>query len=142
MTSVKRDLYIEQGASFVLAFQWAENTGTEEEPVAGSAYDLTGYTGRMQIRQKQHEPVRVDATTENSKIVLGEDPTTGIVDLTTGWVTVKLSSEDTDLLDKKKMLYDLELIAASGFVYRMLQGTVIVDPNITQVDLDDPVVED
>ena len=140
MVAVKRDLYIEQGASFIEPFQWCRNDGTEDAPVVGDPYDLTGYEARMQVRKKQHMPAKVDATTANGKIVLGKDPETGAVDLATGWITILLSDEDTDLLDSKTMLYDLEVVDPTGFVYRLLEGSITVSPNITQDQTEDPEV--
>jgi hypothetical protein len=143
MVALVTDLYIEQGASFHMNFQWCEEPPDPEgaPDVPGDPYDLTGGTARMQFRKKQHDPVLAEATTANGKITLGLDPD-GNVDLTTGWFDVLLSDEDTDVFDVKKGLYDFEFVDSTGFVYRLLQGAFEVSPNITQVPAEDPIVVD
>lgn len=128
MTAAKKDLYIEQGATFGLSFAWHE--GDSETP--GDPVNLTGAVARMQIRKTQQAPSLVDATSDgvSPKIVLGG---------AAGTIAVTLSDEDTDLLTSKSMLYDLEVEMPDGTVYRLLQGKVTVDPNITQLP-EDPVV--
>lgn len=132
MTALQKDLYIEQGASFLMPFQWCQNGGTESAPVAGDPIDLTGFTARMQIRQRIGSAVLVDATTDNQAIVLGQATPDSPVDLTNGWVTVCLSDTMTDALDIRSGVYDLEAKDASGFVYRLLQGKVTVSLNVTR----------
>lgn len=130
MTAAKKDLYIEQGATFGLSFTWRE--GTTEEP--GDPHDLTGAVARMQIRKKQQDPALVSASSDGvvPKITLGG---------AAGTVALELSDEDTDLLTSKSALYDLEVELADGTVVRLLQGRVTVDPNITQLP-EDPTVGD
>ena len=43
------------------------------------------------------------------------------------------------MIPVKSAYYDLEITLASGTTYRLLQGRVTVDPNITQ-DAGDPVL--
>jgi hypothetical protein len=128
MVAAKKDLYIEQGATFELSFVWHE--GTAEAP--GDPRDLTGAEARMQIRKSQQSAALLTATStgEDPKITLGG---------TEGTVDLLLTDEDTDTLTSKQALYDLEVELADGKVYRLLQGKVTVDPNITQMP-EDPVV--
>ena len=128
MTAAKRNLYIEQGATFNLSFVW--NEGTSE--AVGAPVDLTGCKARMQIRQKQGSPTIVDASTE------GTDPAI-VLGGATGAVAVTLTDEATDLLTVKSGLYDLEIEFPDGTVYRLLEGGVTVSPNITQ-DPDDATI--
>lgn len=131
MTATKYDLYIEQGATFKLDFFWyQENAVTPDTP--GDPYDLTGCTARMQIRTVQQGTLQLDATTENGKIVLGN---------TTGRITVVASAEDTAAMTKAKSAYDLEVVFAGTppVVYRILEGSVTLSPNITQT-VGEPVV--
>lgn len=147
MTAVKKDLYIEQGTTFVLPFQWC--TAGVDAVTPGPPRDLTGWQVRMQVRKSQGEPVQINATTTNGKIVLGWDPNNlatdptalpaGTPDPANGWITVYLTDDDTDLLNTKTGKYDLEAESPAGRVYRLLQGVVTVDPNITQ-ESDDVVV--
>lgn len=145
MPAVQRDLYIEQGATFILHFQWCHQGPIEDGIVTpGTPYDLTDYEARMEIRKGQHEPVKVSATSTNGKIHLGAIPGDwdATLDPENGRIEVRLSDEDTDLLDVKSLKYDLELEDPNGVVYRLLQGGVTVDPNITQVEAEDPIVGD
>jgi hypothetical protein len=125
VTAAPRNLYIEQGAAFTLSFIWYPG-----DPATTSPNDLTGATAAMQIRAKQGSPVLVDATDANGKIVLGG---------ATGSVAIELSAADTNAIPVKTAYYDLEITLASGTTYRLLQGRVSVDPNITQ-DAGDPVL--
>lgn len=131
MTAVVRPLKIEQGATFTLGFVWHQaGPVVDGEVTPGDPYDLTGWVARMQIRKAQQSPALVDASSTNGKITLGG---------ATGRIDVKLTDEDTDLLTTKTALYDLELENPTGDVFRLLQGPVTVDPNITQ-EADDPIV--
>ncbi len=124
MPAIQKDLFIEQGATFVLSFTWYHEDELEPgEP--GEPYDLTGAHARMQIRKKRTEPVLIEADDTNGKIALGG---------TAGTVVVTLADEDTDLLDLKSAAYDLEIEFADGRVTRLMQGKVTVSPNITHED--------
>lgn len=145
MPAVQRDLYIEQGATFILHFQWCHQGPVVDGIVTpGDPYDLTGWSARMEIRKGQHETPKVSATTVNGKIHLGAIPGDWDATLvpTNGRIEIRLTDEDTDLLDIKTLKYDLEAEDPDGNVFRLLQGGVTVDPNITQVDAEDPIVED
>jgi hypothetical protein len=122
MPAVNKSLYIEQGATFKLGFaKVRESETTEGTP--GEPYDFTGCTARMQIRRSLSTPVLVEATTENGKIVI-----TGLE----GHVRVVLEDEDTDLLVTRTGVYDLEIEYPSGEVDRLLEGKVVVSPNVTR----------
>lgn len=140
MSALQVDWEIEQGATFVYAFQWL--TPGVDANTPGPPHNLTGYVARMQMRKKQGQPILVDASSTNGKIILGENldgTVTG--DLTSGWIKVVLSDDDTDLLTSSKVRFDLEVESGTGTVYRLIKGTATVDPNITQ-EIDDPTVTD
>lgn len=128
MTAAKRNLYIEQGATFTLSFVW--NEGTAE--AVGPPVDLTGATARMQFRKSQQNPLLLDASSAGSspQITLGGAE---------GTIVVTLSDSDTDKLAVKTCVYDMEIAFSDGLVVRLLEGSVTVSPNITQ-DSDDPVL--
>lgn len=138
--TVTRTLYIQQGATYTYGFTWHEET-PGDPPTVGAPQDLTGCEARLQIRKKQHLPVQLEATTANGKIILGG---------ATGRVDLSFTDEDTDLLDTKASLYDLEIVYPpsvppdplypAGRVVRLLEGTVVVSPNITQIDTEDAKV--
>jgi hypothetical protein len=131
MTATNRPLYIEQGATFTLGFNWhREGPTVDGVATPGDPYDLTGWVARMQFRKSQQAPALVSATSTD-KITLG-----GV----TGRIDVKLTDEDTDALTTRSCLYDLELESPTGDVHRLLEGAVTISPNITQ-DVDDPVLD-
>ena len=84
----------------------------------------------MQIRKRQGTDILLSATTENAMIVLGG---------ATGRVDLHFPPSATTALTTKSALYDLELVDPDGEVYCLLEGTVTIDPNITQ-DADEPVL--
>ena len=120
MTAVTKNLDIEQGATFVLSFVWYTGTIT----VPGAPVNLTGYTARMQIRVKQGDPVLWEGAVGDGIVIDGP----------AGKVTITLTDTDTDAFTVSTAVYDLELIAPGGSpVVRLLQGSVKISPNITQV---------
>lgn len=141
MTAAPKDLWIEQGATFTLGFNWHQaGPVVDGQPTAGDPYDLTGCTARMQIRKKQGGSVLVSATSESpdtpeavaagaGRIVLG-----GL----TGRIDITLTDADTDLLVVKSAVYDLEIQwplregELRPRVDRLLQGAVTVNLNVTQ----------
>lgn len=120
MVAKKEDIYIEQGATFDRTWQWREFDGESFlDPI-----DLTGYTARMQIREKVKDAtVLLNASTEAGTIILGG---------TDGMVQILLPDELTATLAVASGVYDLELESAGGYVYRFLEGKVKVAPNVTR----------
>lgn len=109
-------LLIEQGATFRQTFTW--QTGSPSVPV-----DLTGYSAHMQVRDAPGTlPVLLDLSTANGGIVLGG---------TAGTVTLYASATTTAALAWSKGRFDLDLTAPNGDVIRLLQGGVVVSPEVT-----------
>lgn len=151
MPAWKRDIYIEQGATFPLGFVLHELVldsdgeivlDSDGNPQVGSARDLTGCSARMQIRPKvKSDEVLVEATTG---AITSDNPTGERIILqagnVTGRVDVVLTDLDTDKVDVTKAVYDLEIIYPqdSGelrpFTERVLQGVVYCDLNVTRDD--------
>ena len=84
--------------------------------------DLTGYTARMQIKDKVGGTLLHSLTTENSGIAL---------DVALHTITITISATDTAAFDFKKGVYDLELVSASGVVTCVLYGSVSVSKEVT-----------
>lgn len=150
MTAIKRDIYVEQGATFIWPFQWCAVVVDESgavvlddsgNPVVGAPRDLTGWMVRMQARKTQGSPPLLDGTTENGRIVLGRDPNSlgTTPDPTNGWVWIEFTDEDTDLITSITTRYDIEAEDPLGRVYRLWQGVMTTDPNITQEGGDEPL---
>ena len=137
MTAIAKDLYVEQGATFVAYLRWL-TADANGDPVER---DLTGWTFRMQARKKRGTAVLLEATTENDFIIPGVDPDDrssthptfgGTPDPTNGWLLIEIPAETTDAITASEAAYDLEGVDEKGYVYRLLQGTLNISPNITQ----------
>ena len=119
MKPASLNLTIYQGSTFVKPFQW--KTGT---PAA--AVDITGYTARMHIRKKLKDTdYTLELTTDNERIV--------ITDMLNGKFEIRLTAAETATLPVMTGMYDFEIIAAdSETVYRLFEGSVTVDPEVTR----------
>lgn len=116
MPAAYNDILIEQGATYFLAVVWKDENG--------DPYDLTGYTARMQIRRKKtSETAEHSATTENGGIALGT---------TDGTISITIPAATTSDFEFTAGVYDLELVAGSGFVTRLLEGGVEVSKEVTR----------
>lgn len=116
MSAAKLNLLIEQGANFSQRLIW---TDSDQNPI-----DLTGYTARMQIREKvESDTVLLELTTENGRIILNQEP---------GTIDLEINSLDSESLPAGKAVYDLELISSTNFVTRLLKGGIDIDPEVTR----------
>jgi hypothetical protein len=109
------DLSIEQGATYNLVLTWQIN---------GTAVNLTNYTARLQARvDVEDSEVILSLTTANGGITLG-----GAL----GTISLDQTATQTALLPAGTYVYDLELIAGGGTVTRLVQGELIVSPEVTR----------
>lgn len=110
------NITIEQGATFQLAVTLRDDLG--------ALLDLTGYSGRMQIRQSvSSSTVLAELTSANGRVVI--TPASGLVEL-------NLEASATSALPASSLVYDLELESSGGFVLRALQGAITIDPEVTR----------
>lgn len=79
--------------------------------------DLTGYTARMDIKDKV-----------GGVVLHSLSP---IIDVATHTITLTISATDTAAFDWAKGVYDLELVSASGVVTALLAGKVTVSKEVT-----------
>lgn len=116
MTAAAHNITIEQGATFQLNLLWK---GSNDVPI-----NLTGYTARMQVRQKHtSDTALLNLTTENGGIVLGG---------AAGTIAVTAAATATDDLSVKTAVYDLELVSGGGVVTRLIEGCVTITPEVTR----------
>lgn len=109
------DFLMPKGSTFSRTLTWKVN---------GSAVNLTSYTARMQARTSHiSNTVVLDLTTANSKITLGG---------TAGTVTLTLSAADTAAITQTSLAYDLELVSAGGVVTRLVEGQIVLTPEVTR----------
>lgn len=112
MTAVNKPLYIEQGATFTLGFNWhREGPVVDGVVTPGDPYDLTGCTARMQIRRRQGETPLLTATSELPVDAAAVAAGAGRIRLggATGRIDITLTDEDTDLISARTAVYDLEV---------------------------------
>lgn len=116
MAAGSYDILIEQGATFRLHILYKDSN---DAPV-----NLTGYSARMQVRQKYSSPTALlTFTTLDGSITLGG--AAGTIDIT-GAATV------TDDVTGCCGVYDLELVSPGGVVTRLIQGNATISPEVTR----------
>lgn len=116
MAAANYDWMIEQGVTLIKTFVLKDSDGV--------VIDLTGYTARMQIRQKVHSTTSyVDATTANGKLA---------IDGSNGKITLTLTDTETSAFEWTAGVYDLEIEATDGTVSRVIQGAVTVSQEVTR----------
>lgn len=105
------DFYIDQGATFKRTITLRRN---------GVPVNLTGYSGRMQLRSfvTQEDP-DLDLTTEDGGL--------SFTDLEAGKVLIHITATQSAAL-AGKYVYNLEILA-NGDVDRPLEGSVIMSPD-------------
>ena len=108
--ATKANLLLDQGSTFSTTI-----TLTDEN---GDPLDLTGYSGRAQIRKHSSSNTAYDFTVDLAN--------------TTGEVTLSMSANGTAAIPGGRYLYDVELIDHSNNVVRILEGIISVDPEITK----------
>jgi hypothetical protein len=130
MPAGKLDLVWEQGTTVVKQMTWLEPPPDPEEPeVFGPPVDLTGWTARMQVRQKLDSTnVLAEFTTENGGITLGADGTIVIraeALASAAWTWPGKGST-------RKAVYDLELMDPGGVVLRFVEGRITLKMEVTR----------
>lgn len=117
MAVSKLKLEILQGATFRKRLTW--KTGSPAAPV-----DLTGFSARMQVRGEITDTaILIELTTVNGGITLGG---------AAGTIDLYISDTDTTAMTWESGVYDLELVAPSNDVTRLVGGTVVVSPEVTR----------
>lgn len=110
------DLTILQGATFELRVIWQDSSR--------AAISLTGYTARMQIRERLSATTTLaNLSTENGGITLGG---------AAGTVDLLLTAAETAAISAVRGVYDLELVSATGVVSRVLGGNVDFSKEVTR----------
>lgn len=114
MTPGKYNMICPQGATFSKQLTYT---------IDDVAVNLTGYTAKMQVREKHSSTTaKLTLTTENGRITLG-----GAL----GTITLFIADESTAEVAAKEYVYDLELMSG-GNVYRLIEGKFIVTPEVTR----------
>jgi len=122
MTAATFDFEIEQGAKLSKRFQYNDEDGV--------AVPLTGFSGRMQIRETQDDgTILLEMTTANGRIIFEAGAVIGQID----WL-VGATLTETGTLDWVSGVYDMEIVedADPDNVIRLLEGKVTVDLEVTR----------
>jgi hypothetical protein len=109
------NLTFSQGATWKLNITYTNDTGN---PV-----NLTNYTARMQARSTYDASTAALSLTNGSGITLGG---------TAGTIGLLVGATVTAAIGAAQYVYDLELVSASGEVTRLIEGTLIVTPEVTR----------
>ena len=108
-------LVICQGSTFNPAFFFRARQ-------TGQLIDWTGHTARMKARpSKASDTVLLDMTTGNGKIII--DGT---------YIRLLLTASDTAALTFATAVYDLELVSGDGIVYRVIEGILTLNKEVTR----------
>jgi hypothetical protein len=109
------DFLMPKGSTFSRTLTWK---------ISGSPVNLTNYTARMQARTSHISgTVVLDMTTANSKITLGG---------TSGTITLSLTASETAAITAQSLSYDLELVSVGGVVTRLVEGQIVLTPEVTR----------
>ena len=110
--AVVSNLAIDQGTTYSVTITVNDDGGTVR--------DLTGYTGRAQLRRSYY-------TNANTSFTITIDaPTEGIV-------VMSLTAAQTSALKAGRYVYDLELVKTSdSTVERIVEGIVTIYPEATK----------
>lgn len=85
-----------------------------------TAMDLTGYTGRMQMR----------STHDSDTIALSFTVT--VANAEQGKLNITASATTTAALTEGIYVYDLEIESSAGTVTRLMEGNITVTPEVTR----------
>jgi hypothetical protein len=105
------NLFIDQGTDFSTVIVISDDTG--------SARDLTGYTGRAKLKRS------FDTEKNTSFEVNINNPTAGEIILS-------LSNQASSNIKYGRYVYDVEIVSNANIVERVIQGVVIIDPEVTR----------
>lgn len=103
----KANFVIEQGSDLEIGITIADDSGI----------DVSGYTCRSQMRKHALSANGVDITCS----------ITGVATL-----SLTMTNEESSNVEPGRWMYDVELVAPSGLVTRVVEGLITVTPEITK----------
>lgn len=128
MAAGRYSFSIEQGSTFKMGVQYLDS--------GSNPIDLTAYNGRMQIRSDYADNantlyINISSSVDADGSGLDFTGINGDQPLTSGSIGITISAEKTTSMSFDEGYYDLELYSGS-FVTRILQGTVIMNKEVTR----------
>ena len=125
MAAGKYSFIIEQGATTNFQINWNDESG--------SAVNLAGYHGRMQLRSDYNSTPLISLSSSLSADGTGINlsGSNGTTPLSSGSIGIYISAYSSSLLDFGEALYDLELVKGNE-VTRLLEGRIKLSKNVTK----------
>lgn len=125
MAAGKYSFIIEQGATTNFQINWNDETG--------SAVNLSGYHGRMQIRNSYDSSplLSLSSSLKADNTGINLSGSNGTTPLSSGSIGIYISAYSSSLLEFGEALYDLELVKGNE-VTRLLEGKVKLSKNVTK----------
>jgi len=128
MAAGKYNFVIEQGTTLDFEIAYTDS--------GSNKIDLTGYTGRMQIKDKiggSTTYITLSSSLADDGTGLNFSGSGGINPPTSGTIGVFISANSSSALDFNKAVYDLEIASGSTYpiVTRLLQGNVTLNKEVT-----------
>jgi hypothetical protein len=111
MSAGYQELFIEQGTDY--------NTTITLDDVDGNPFNLTGYTGKSQVRKSYY------STNATAQFVIS------IPTPNNGGISLSLSSANTANISAGRYVYDVMIKDSSNNVTRVLEGIVNILPRVT-----------
>lgn len=112
--AVNFNLIIDQGTDFLRTFTVVDNSNV--------AVNLTGFSIAGKLKRSS-----IGANNTAIPFVIT------ITDAVNGKVKMELTNATTDLLVPGRYVYDVEATNPSLKIFRIVEGTITVNPNITKV---------
>jgi hypothetical protein len=88
----------------------------------GTAWNLTGYVARMQVRRSANDSVKLLDLVSPTNITLNSS----------GQIVVNATANAMTAVPAGRYVYDLEVESAGGEVTSLLEGRFVVKPEVTQ----------
>ena len=112
MTAATYDLVVDQGSDFAIDLTITEG---------GSAKNLTGYSGRAQLR------------TTHAASSATASFTVSVVNASNGTMKMEMQASTTSGITAGRYVYDMEIHTANdATVKRLIQGSVTINPEVTR----------
>ena len=125
MAAGKYNIVIEQGATYDVTVEYKDSNNN---PI-----DLTGYSGRMQIRPTIGSTTTylcLSSSLNPDGTGLNFSGSNGATPPTSGSIRIYISAISSSMLTFDQAVYDLE-IASGSYVSRILQGNVKLSKEVT-----------
>lgn len=119
MSAADYPIVVEQGATFDRTFTIRNSDGSYK--------DLTGYSARAMIREGYSSAAPLLSLTSPSSAGEGLD-----VGTTNGQIRMRIKAATTAALTFYLAKWDLEIVAPTGEVYRVLNGDALLSREVTK----------